>query len=104
MLSERLAIELSDCEAENGTLKGNHLRHVVEIVIRGDPTVLDVHCMCLFMSLGRILLQGSISTIPFDPMTLPVVPQKEEVRIQLVENIYLVADIIPPGVHFAPPL
>jgi hypothetical protein len=25
-----------------------------------------------------------------------------EVRIQLLGNIYLVADIIPPGVHFAP--
>ena len=52
-----MEIELSDFEAENATLKGDYLRQVVEIVIGGVPTVLEVCFMCLFMSLGRILLQ-----------------------------------------------
>jgi hypothetical protein len=50
-----LEIELSDFEAEYATLKGDYLRQVVEIVIGGVPTVLEVRFMCLFMSLGRIL-------------------------------------------------
>jgi hypothetical protein len=41
---------------------------VVDIVIGCDPTSLEVCFMCLFMSLGKILLQGSISTNLFDPM------------------------------------
>jgi hypothetical protein len=56
-----LEIELSDFEAENVTLKGDFLWQVVEIVIGGVPTVLEVRLMCFFMSLGRILLQGSVS-------------------------------------------
>jgi len=52
MLSEGLEIELSDFELENAILKGDYLRQVVEIVIGGVPTVLVVHFMCLFMSLG----------------------------------------------------
>ena len=62
MLSEGLRIELSDFEVENATLRGVYLRHVVEIVIRSVPTVLEIHDICFFMSLGRILLQGSVST------------------------------------------
>jgi hypothetical protein len=56
MLSEGLEIELSDFEAENATLKGDYLRHVVEIVIGGVPTGLEIRSMCLFMTLGRMLL------------------------------------------------
>jgi hypothetical protein len=97
-----LEIELSDFEAENATLKGDYLQQVVEIVIGGIPTVLEVRFMCLFMSLGRILLQGSVTTNLFDPMRHHVDHRKVEVGIQLLGNIYLVADIIPPGVHFAP--
>jgi len=67
-LSEGLEIELSEFEAENGTLKGDYLRQVVEVVIGGVPTVLEVRFMCLFRSLGRILLQGSVSTNLFDLM------------------------------------
>ena len=67
-LSEGLEIELSDFEAENATLKGDYLWQVVEIVIGGIPTVLEVRFMCGFMSLGRLLLQGSVSTNLFDPM------------------------------------
>jgi hypothetical protein len=37
-------------------------------VIGGIPTVLEVRVMCVFMSLGRILLQGSVSTNLFGPM------------------------------------
>jgi hypothetical protein len=59
-LSEGLEIELSDFDAENATLKGDYLWQVVEIVIGGVPTVLEVYFMCLFMSLGRLLLQGSV--------------------------------------------
>jgi hypothetical protein len=68
MLSKGLEIELSDFEAEDATLKGDHLWQVVEIVIGGVPTVLEVRFMCLFMSLGRILLQGSVLTNLFGPM------------------------------------
>ena len=102
MLSEGLEIELSAFEPENATLKGDYLWQVVEIVIGGVPTVLEVRFMCLFMSRGRILLQGSVSTNLFDPMRHQVDLRKVEVGIQLLGNIYLVADIIPPGVHFAP--
>jgi len=101
MLSEVLEIELSHFEAENATLKGVYLRQVVEIVIGGVPTVLEVGLMCCFMSLGRILLQGSVSTNLFDSMRHQVDLRKHEVGIQLFGNIYLVADIIPPGIDFA---
>jgi hypothetical protein len=101
-LSEGLEIELSDFEAEKATLKGYYLRQVVEMVIGGVPTVPEVRFMCLFMSLGRILLQGSVSTNLFDPMRHQVDLRNVEVGIQLLGNIYLVVDIIPPGVHFAP--
>ena len=102
MLSEGLEIELSDFEAENATLKGDYLRQVVEIVIRGVPTVLEIRFMCLFVSLGRILLEGSVSTNLFGPMRHQVDLRNVEVGIQLLGNIYLVADIIRPGVHFMP--
>jgi hypothetical protein len=101
-LSEGLEIELSDFEAEDATLKGDYLWQVVEIVIGGVPTVLEVRFMGLFMSLGRILSRGSVSTNLFDPMWHQVVLRKVEVVIQLLGNIYLVADIILRGVHFAP--
>jgi hypothetical protein len=51
-LSEGLQIGLSDFAAENAMLKGDYLRQVVEIVIGGVPTVLEIGCMCLFMSHG----------------------------------------------------
>jgi len=101
-LSEGLEIELSDCEAENATLKGDWLLQVVEIVIGGVPTVVEVRFMCLIKSLGRILLQGSVLTNLLDPMRHQVDLRKVEIGIQLLGNIYLVADIIPPGVHSAP--
>jgi len=102
MMSESLEIELSEFEAENATLKGDYLRQVVEIVFGGVSTVLEVRFMCLFMSIGRILLQGSVSTNLFDPMRHQVDLWKVVVGIQLLGNIYLVANIIPPGIHFAP--
>jgi hypothetical protein len=37
-------------------LKGNYIWEVVEIVIGGVPNVLEIRFMCLFMSLGGILL------------------------------------------------
>ena len=80
-LSEGLEIELSDFEAEDATLKGDYLWRVVEIVIGGVPTVLEVCFMCLFMSLGRILLQGSISTNLCSPMRHQVDLRKVEVGI-----------------------
>jgi len=101
-LSEGSQIELSNFEAENAMLKGDYLRQVVEIVIGGIPTVLEKSFMCLFMSLGRILLQGSILRNLLDPTRHQVDLPKVEVNIQLLGNISLVADIIPPGVHFAP--
>jgi hypothetical protein len=80
-LNEGLEIELSDFEAENATLKGDSLWKVVEIVIGGFPTVLKVGYMCLFMSFGRILLQGSILRNLFCPMRHQVDLQKVGVSI-----------------------
>jgi hypothetical protein len=68
MLSEGLEIELTDLEAENASLKGDYLRQVVEIVIGGVLTVLEICFMCFFMSFGKILLQCSVATNKFDPM------------------------------------
>jgi len=62
-------------------LKGDYLCQVVEIVIGGFPTVLEVGFMCLSMALGRILLQGSISTNLFDPMRHHVHLENGEVGI-----------------------
>jgi hypothetical protein len=100
-LSEDLENELSDFKPENAMLKGDYLQQVVEIVIGGVPTVIEVCFMCLFMSLCRILLQGSVSTNLFDPMRPEADLLTVEVGIQLLGNIYLVADIISSGVHFA---
>jgi hypothetical protein len=61
-LSEGLESELSNFESGNAMLNGHCLRQVVEIVIGGDPTVLEIRFMYSFMSLDRILLQGSVST------------------------------------------
>jgi len=58
--------------------------------------------MCLFMSLGRIQLQGSILTNLFGPMRHQVDLRKVEVGIELFGIIYLVADIMLPGIPFAP--
>jgi len=101
-LSEGLGIELSDFKAEDEMLKGDYLWQVVEIVIGGVPTFLEVRLMCLFMSLGGILLQGSVSMNLFDLMRHQVDLRKIAVGIELVGNMYLVANIIPPGVHFVP--
>jgi hypothetical protein len=81
MLSEGLEIELSDFTAEDATLKGDYLWQVVEIVIGGVPTIVEVCFMCWFAALGRILLQGSVSTILFDPMRHQVDLQNVEVGI-----------------------
>jgi hypothetical protein len=81
MLSEGLEIELSVLEAEDTTLKGVFLWQVVNIVIGGVPTVLEVHFTCLFMAHCRILLQGSVSTNLFDPMIHHVGVQIVEVGI-----------------------
>jgi hypothetical protein len=47
----------------------------------GVPTVFEVGFICLFMSLGRILLPGSVSTNLFGPMRHQVDIQKVEVGI-----------------------
>jgi len=80
-LSEGLEIELSGFETEKATRKGDYLRQVVEIVIEDVPTVLEVHCICVFMAVGRILLQGSVSTYLFDPVRHQVDLRKVEVGI-----------------------
>jgi len=97
-----VGIELSDFLAENAMLKGNYLWQVAQIMIGGVPTVLGIRSMCLFISLGRILLKGFVSTNQFDPMSHQVDLQKVERGIYLLGNIYLTTDTIPPGVHFAP--
>jgi hypothetical protein len=94
-------IELSDFEAENATLNRDFLRQVFEIVIGGVPTILEVHCMCLIMSVGRIPVQGSVSTNLLDRMTHQVGLAKVGVGTLPLGNIYLDADIIQPSVHSA---
>jgi len=42
--------------AENAMLNGDYWRQVVENVIGGVPSVLEIRFMCLFMSLSKILL------------------------------------------------
>jgi hypothetical protein len=80
-VSKGLGIEVSEFEEVNVTVKGDYLRQVVYIVIGGVPTIHEVGFMCLFMSLGRILLQGSISTNLFSPMRHHVDLRKVEVGI-----------------------
>jgi len=103
-LSEGLEIELSDFEAEDVTLKGDYLWQVVEIVIGVIPTILEVRFMCLFMSLNRILLKHSVLTNLFDSIRHPVDFQKVDVSFWHLGNTYLMADKIPPGIHFVPHL
>jgi hypothetical protein len=102
MLSEGLEIEHSDFDTEDAMLNSNYLWQLVEIVIGGVPTGREICLMCLFMSRGRILLQCSVSMNLFDPVRHQVDVWKVEVRILLLGNVYLVADILSPGVHFAP--
>jgi len=80
MLSECVDIELSDFEAKHMMLTVDYMLQAGEILIGGVPNVLEVHFMCLFMSLSRILVQGSISTNQFYPM-------RNQVDIQTVEVI-----------------
>jgi hypothetical protein len=79
--SEGLEIKHSDFDAEDGTLKGDNLWKVVEIIIGGVPTVIEDRIICLFMSVGTILLQGSISTNLFGPMRHQVDLRKVDVVI-----------------------
>jgi hypothetical protein len=81
MLCKGFEIELSHVETEDATQKGDYLWQLVEIVIGGVPTVLDIRFMCLIMSLGRILLQGSLSTNLFGPMRHQVDLSKVELGI-----------------------
>jgi hypothetical protein len=102
MRQEGLGIALSDFEVENATMKGDYLWQVVVIVIGGVLTVLEVHHICMFTSHGRMLLQRSIWTNLFGPMRYQDDLPKVDVGIQLLGNIYLVADLILTGVHFGP--
>jgi hypothetical protein len=58
----------SDFQNENATLNGDYLWQVVVSVNSGIPTVLQVRFMCLFLSVARILLQGSVSMNQFNRM------------------------------------
>jgi len=74
-------IALSVFETEDATLKGDYLWQVVEIVIGGIPTILELHFMCLFMALSRVLLPGSISSNLFDQKRRYMYLRKVEVGI-----------------------
>jgi hypothetical protein len=65
-------------------LEGEYWWQVVEIMIKGVPTILQVLFMCLFMSHGRVLLQGSVSTNLLDPMRYQVDLQKAEGGIKVL--------------------
>lgn len=101
-LSQGLEIEHSDFEAEDAMLNGHHPSQVFEIVIGGDPTILAVHFMGMFMSLSRILWQGSVLTNLFNPIRHQVDLWNVEVVIYDDGNIYHVPDSIPRGFHFVP--
>jgi len=60
--------------------------------------------MCLFMPLGRILLQGSVSMNLFGPIRHQVDLRKVAVGIVLLGIVYLGVDMTTPGVHFVPVL
>jgi hypothetical protein len=57
MLSQGLKSVLSDSEGENVRLTGDYLWQVVEIVIGGVPTFLEVRFMYIVRSLHKIMLQ-----------------------------------------------
>jgi hypothetical protein len=80
-LSEGWESELSEFEAENAMLNCDYTPKVVEIVIGGIPTVLDIRFVFLFVSLGRIQLQGSVWENLFDLERHQVDHQKVEVGI-----------------------
>ena len=65
-MTQGLLFEHCDFEAGKVMLTGDDLQEVVEIVIGGVPTVLEIHFMCMFRFLGRILLQPSVSTNLFN--------------------------------------
>jgi hypothetical protein len=102
LLSEGLEIKLSDFEAEDATLKGEYLWQVVEIVIGGVQTVLEVHFVCLFMCLSRLLLEGSVSRSLFDLMRHQLDLRKVALGIYLLGNIYSGSDVIPSGIRLTP--
>jgi hypothetical protein len=62
-------------------MNGDYLLQVIEIVIAWVPTILEVRIVCLFMTVGRILLQHSVSTNLFSPMSHQVDVRKVHVRI-----------------------
>jgi hypothetical protein len=65
---EGVKSEFADIKEENATLKDDYLRQTVDIVIAAIPTVPE-HCfMCFFISLGKMYLQGSVSTNVFELM------------------------------------
>jgi hypothetical protein len=99
-----LDIELSELEAENTTVKRDYLRQEVEIVMRGVLIVHEVRFMCLFLYLGRILLNGYVSTNLFDLLRHQVDLRSVEDGLELLGKIDLVAGIIRPGVLFLPHL
>jgi hypothetical protein len=60
--------------------------------------------MCWFISLSRILLQGSVLMNLVERKKQQVHCRKDEVGIQRFGNICLMTDIIPPGVRISPVL
>jgi hypothetical protein len=71
-------------------------------VIGGVPTILEVPFMCRFKFLSRNILQGSVSTNLSDPIRKYRDIWEVEVGILLIGNIDLIANRIPPRVHFVP--
>jgi hypothetical protein len=101
MVTAGFEIEISDYEAEHAALPSRYFWQVVEIVIRGVLTVVEVGFICVFISLSRILLQFSLSTNLFGPIQHHVDIWIVQVGIKMHEYNYPMAEIIPPGVHFA---
>jgi len=96
--------ELSCCTGDYVMLKCDNLRKVALIVIGGVPTVCEVRFMCWFVACTRILWDGSISTNLRQKVRQLVDLPKVDVGIQHLGFIYLLADILPAGIQFTPPV
>jgi hypothetical protein len=75
---------------------------VVKNVIGGVPTVLGIRLMYILMTLGKILLQGSVSTNLLDSGRHEVDIRPIAVETSLLENIYVFGHVTRPDFNFAP--
>ena len=96
-----MGIEFSDFNAEDVTLSGHDFCQLVENIIGGIPTVVEVRVMLLFTYLTGILFQSSVLTNLFDSFRHYVKFRTVEVGIHLIGTINFMDSIITAGINFA---